>query len=118
MANGNLIERSEAPAEKYLLASEAIPNPAPVPFVLDLNDASLLLGGYIIAWDLGWGWFYFDIPGTIHELSWLADKKDTFLFAEENAPALCIVLYSYDDNIKGEQKARYLVWPDKTFTKR
>lgn len=117
MVNGCKIERSGAPREKYLLEASAVPNPAPVPLVLDLNDSRLLLGGYIIGWDLGWGWFFFDVPGTVDDLGWLADRRDEFLFAEGKAPALRVEVRSYDGNVKGSLKERFLVMPDKSFAR-
>lgn len=100
-----------------LMTYEPFSNPAPIPLIVELGDNSLLTGGYIIAWDLGWGWFYFDTPGTIKgDLLTYADYwRDTFLLAENKVPAAGIVrFYKHDGKKRGVPLKKYFVKDEKS----
>ncbi len=100
---------SSANTVTNMVLFETFPNPAPVSLVIKINKSELLLGGSIYAQDIQQKWFFFDIPGTIADLKYFSDPGDVFYIAEDKLPALRAFVYTYLNNGKGDELAKYLI---------
>lgn len=91
----------------HYVETTTIPNPTPAGLIKTINDASLLLGGYIIHPPIG-AWFYYDIPGPMDEFDYLAETGvDNFLMAEERYPGILYVKVYEAEERKEEGKWVY-----------